>query len=398
MPRYESAALREERAQLHQGLKAIYDTAKSENRDITAEETQEAERIEKRFSDASKELRHLELVEGYSPEQRKQPGTEVEQNAGAETRGDPEAEREYRDALVRYLTTGDGSEIRAAHSTQIGANGGFNVPESWASGIRDVLVDAGAIRGIADVQETATGNIINFPVLGTPGSADLRTEGDASAESEDQIDTVPIGARDISTLVKASREYLRDGTNVDAWIQRRIGQRLAVKEGSLYAVGTGPANNQPQGIMGVAPTGKTAASTTAVAYGDMVDLMFSVSAPYRGAPNAAWLVGDTTAAALMKLEDTEGHLIWIVNTQVGQPDTFLGKRIFTDPNIPTIASGHKSVAFGDWGEYLIRVAGGVEIQVLQELFAVNGMVGFLAHEYVDANLLNRNAIKTLEHA
>jgi HK97 family phage major capsid protein len=46
----------------------------------------------------------------------------------------------------------------------------------------------------------------------------------------------------------------------------------------------------------------------------------------------------------------------------GTPDTLLGKPIRTDPFMPAMATGAKSVAFGDMSQYFVRLAGGVRFE------------------------------------
>lgn len=401
MPRYQSAALREERATVLAQLQTIFTAAETETRELTAEDTVKASQLEARFAALGTEIRQLEIIEGYSPEQRAQEQHRIAHGEDPEARDAREtASEEYRDAFMQVVRGEmDQRELRAAFSTAAGINGGNAVPQSWADNIREILVDTGAIYGLADRQTTNTGNPFNMPIIGTKSVATMRAEAAAisGSESEDTINTVQLAAYEIEQLVKASREFIRDGLNVDTWIQNRLGQNLSVKLGGLLCTGAGSGSSQPQGIFGIANTGKTAATSTNVAYADMVDLQFSVPGPYRNHPSTAWVVGDTTAAALMKLTDTTNRPLWIVTTQPGMPDTFLGKPIFTDPNPPTIGSSKKTVAFGAWSEYMVREVNDVDFQVLNELYSGNGQIGFIGRLYADANLLNFDAIKLLAH-
>jgi hypothetical protein len=160
MPRYQSAALREERANLLTSLQTIFTAAETESRDLTPEETQEASRIETRFTAASTELRQLELVEGYSPEQRAAERN-IERNGGpAEQRGVGVARTASTAtrSWIHSLGTGDtsGDRVRAPDGVRherVAINGGYNVPQSWADGIRDILVDIGVIRSLASARD-----------------------------------------------------------------------------------------------------------------------------------------------------------------------------------------------------------------------------------------------------
>ena len=95
---------------------------------------------------------------------------------------------------------------------------------------------------------------------------------------------------------------------------------------------------------------------------NLIDLMFSATAPYRNSASAGWLVKDATLGAIRKLKDGAGRYLFEPAAIVGQPDSFLGKPIQTDPNVAAVALGAKSVAFGDFSAYFVRMAGGVRFE------------------------------------
>jgi HK97 family phage major capsid protein len=47
----------------------------------------------------------------------------------------------------------------------------------------------------------------------------------------------------------------------------------------------------------------------------------------------------------------------------GQPDTFLGYPIYPDPNVASLASNARVVAFLDWVEYYVRHGGDPVIEM-----------------------------------
>ena len=90
--------------------------------------------------------------------------------------------------------------------------------------------------------------------------------------------------------------------------------------------------------------------------------MFSVISPYRNSPSAGWLVKDSTLGAIRKIKDGAGRYLFEPAATFGQPDTLLGKPIETDPYVAATGLGAKSVVFGDFSAYFVRMAGGVRFE------------------------------------
>ena len=64
--------------------------------------------------------------------------------------------------------------------------------------------------------------------------------------------------------------------------------------------------------------------------------------------------------------------------------------------MPAIAAGNKTIAFGDFNYYWIADRQGRSFRRLDELFAVNGQVGFRGSERVDGKLILPEAVKVLK--
>jgi HK97 family phage major capsid protein len=132
---------------------------------------------------------------------------------------------------------------------------------------------------------------------------------------------------------------------------------------------TGTGTTMPRGVVLDATSGVTGSTVAAGASvigaptaDNLIDLYYSVIAPYRDSTSAAWMVKDSTMATIRKLKDTTGQYIFQPSLVAGTPDTLLGKPIFTDPAVAAVATGAKSVFFGDWSQYYVRVVGGVRFE------------------------------------
>src|SRR5262249_58939504 len=101
------------------------------------------------------------------------------------------------------------------------------------------------------------------------------------------------------------------------------------------------------------------AQSTAGTGGDvLINLFYSVIAPYRASNACAWLMRDATMANVRLLKDSTGQYVFQPSLVAGTPDTLLGKPLYSDPFMPAVALSAKSVAFGDLSPYFVRLAGG----------------------------------------
>jgi HK97 family phage major capsid protein len=138
----------------------------------------------------------------------------------------------------------------------------------------------------------------------------------------------------------------------------------------------------------------TAASATAITIDEVLDLYHSLKSAYR--KNATFLVNDATIKAIRKLKDGQGQYLWQPSVQSGTPDTILNRPVVTSQYMPTAAAGEKTILFGDFKYYWIADRQGRTFKRLNELYAANGQVGFLASQRLDAKLILPEAIKVLQ--
>ena len=125
----------------------------------------------------------------------------------------------------------------------------------------------------------------------------------------------------------------------------------------------------------------------------MIELFYSLKSPYR--KKAVWVLNEQTVKALRKVKDSNGQYIWQPSVTAGVPDTILNRPYVTSVYAPTPDAGSKAIAFGDFSYYWIADRQGRSLKRLNELFAMNGQVGFLAFQRVDGKLILPEAVKTL---
>ena len=220
-------------------------------------------------------------------------------------------------------------------------------------------------------------------------------KGGLIPESDDSFGQVSIGAYKLGTLIKVSNELLNDSVfNLEAYISKEFGRRCGAKEEDAFFNGDG--TGKPTGVLNDtygAEVGVTAASATAITADEVIDLFYSLKAPYR--KRAVWILNDSTVKAIRKLKDGNGQYLWQPALTEGTPDTILGRPVYTSAYMPSIAAGARTVIFGDLSYYWVADRQGRTFKKLSELYATTDQTGFMATQRVDGKLILREAVKVL---
>ena len=183
---------------------------------------------------------------------------------------------------------------------------------------------------------------------------------------------------------------LKNLSGKEQWERAMIARK---RKEEAFLIGDG--KGKPTGIFaatGGAENGATTAGA-AITFDDMIELFYSLKSPYR--KKAVWVLNEQTVKALRKVKDSNGQYIWQPSVTAGVPDTILNRPYVTSVYAPTPDAGNKAIAFGDFSYYWIADRQGRSLKRLNELFAMNGQVGFLASQRVDGKLILPEAVKTL---
>lgn len=297
-------------------------------------------------------------------------------------------------------------EIRAL-STVTDTAGGFTVPETLWSRLTDALLAFGGMREASTVITTDGGEDLRFVTdddtsnEGVIVGENTEVPGHTTGGVDPEFGQVVLSAFKYSSrIIKVPEELLEDSAfDIAGWLGRKIGERIGRITNRHFTAGTG--TGQPNGITTASTLGITAASNSAITRAELIDLEMAVDQAYTVGPGTRWMFHRTTLGAFKKLSIGSGddRPLWQPGMAVGAPDTIEGYPYIINNHMPGIGSLNISVVFGALDMYYIRLVRGLRVRRLNELYAGNDQVGFVAFQRADGDLIDAgtNPVKRLVH-
>lgn len=385
--------LREKRAKLWNTMEGFLDTHRNDKGVLSAEDDATYSNMEQDLNDLTNEIRRMERKDAIEAELNKPVNAPL--TAQPERQLEPEkqgrASNAYREDFGRHLR--GKQPVHNVLSEGTDADGGYLVPEEFERQIIAGLDEANVIRSLAKV--ITTGSERKIPVAASHSTAQWTAENAAYTESNPTFDQKQIDAFKLTDLIRVSTELLQDSAfDLESYISAEFARAFGIAEEQAFCVGTG--TGQPTGIFTAngGTVGVTAAANNAITADELISLVYALKSPYRR--NAKFLMNDATVSVIRKLKDLNGAYLWQPSVQAGEPDRLLGYELYTSPYVPTIAAGALTVAFGDFKNYWIADRSGRTVQRLNELYATNGQIGYVATERVDGKVILPEGIQLLQ--
>ena len=390
--------LREKRAKAWDAAKAFLDTKRGTDGLLAAEDVATYEKMEADVVNLGKEIDRLERQTALDAELNK-PTADPLTSKPAQVTADQKTGRAsdaYKKAFWNAIRSKNPRpEILNSLLEGTDSEGGYLVPDEFERTLVQKLTAANVLRPLCHVIQTSYGDR-KIPVVASKGTADWVDEEGTYPLSDDTFSQVVLGAYKLATMIKVSEELLSDSVfDIEGYVSEQFGKRIGDKEEDAFLTGNGV--SKPIGILhttGGAEVGVTTAGVAAITGDELIDLVYSLRAPYR--KSAVFVLNDTTVKLLRKLKDGDGQYLWRPGITENAPDTILGHRIVTSEFMPGVSAGNKSIAFGDFSYYWIADRQGRTFKRLNELYATTGQIGFLASQRLDGKLILPEAIKVLQ--
>lgn len=318
----------------------------------------------------------------------------------------------HQKAFDAYLRTGDDDALRGLEfeskslSTAVNSDGGYLVDPATAQAIKSVLASTASLRAVAsvvNVEATSYDVLIDHTDVGAGWSSET---GSVTETASPSIDRISIPLHELSALPKASQRLLDDSAfDIETWLANRIADKFARSEAAAFISGDG--NDKPKGILthtkvdndiwdwdtlGYVPTGVAGGIGTGDA---IIDLVYALGAQYRA--NGTFVMNSKTAGVVRKLKDGDGRFLWSDGLSAGEPARLLGYPVLIAEDMPDVASGSYSIAFGDFAAGY-TIAERPDLRILRDPFSAKPHVLFYATKRVGGDVSDFAAIKLLKFA
>jgi HK97 family phage major capsid protein len=325
--------------------------------------------------------------------------------------GDVEGYDAYCKAWNIFLRTGEklitDVEVLKALTTGSDPGGGYLVPAAQSSRIMTIVYETNPLAALATTETIGTDRI-EIPIDEGEGSAGWVGEEEARPETGTAlvgVQTIPV--HEVYAKPKATQRLLEDAsTDMEAWIANKNGSKMGRMEATAFITGNGV--KRPRGILSY-PAGTGVRGTiqqipslgaTSITANAIKGFPFNLKEPYH--PNARWLTKRATLGALAILRDDSGatagtgQYLWTPGLREGQgfASTLVGYPVSLGDDMPAVAAGALSMAFGDFreGYTIVRRLG---ITTLRDPYSAKPFVEFYSRMRVGGDVTNFEAIKLM---
>lgn len=379
--------LREKRNKALDAAKAFLESHRTDKGVLSVEDDATYTKMEADIDALTNEIHRLERQEQREAEMSKPINTPLTSKPSGSMAPEKKgrASDAYKEGMLTALRT-NFRQVSNILQEGVDADGGYLVPEEYDNRLIKVLNDENIMRKLGHKITTSGDHKIN--IASTEPAAAWIEEGGALQFSDAQFSQILLDAHKLHVAIKVTEELLYDSAfNLENYIIDEFGKALSNAEEDAFLNGTGV--GQPLGLFATTGGGTVYKTVTKLTADDIMNLVYALKRPYR--KNSAFIMNDQTIATIRTFKDNNGAYMWQPSYQAGEPDKLLGYPVYTSPFAPTDA-----IAFGDYSYYNIGDRGTRSFKQLTELFAGNGMIGFVAKERVDGKLILPEAVQILK--
>lgn len=321
------------------------------------------------------------------------------------------ADRKHLNAQLRGMLSYErGKKMpeaeRKALGLDVGAEGGFLVPEEFIAEVDRKLVKRAVIRPNARV----------FSGVGKKGSMPRETGTVTVTWEGELVSTAETGnpsfgkhlwnLNKMKALTKIGQELL-DNAAIDIvdLLADMLAEQVAATEDNVFMTGSGI--NRPTGLRSLAGVTALAQAGANLVYNDLVGVKHTLAVQYRN--NAAWILHNDIIALVAKMVDGAGRLIFLDLSIMGGQGTMqtipaqtvgfiLGHPVLEQNDIPTDLGGGSNESEGWLGDlkraYFIYDGGTMEMSSTTEGWGTfeEDAIGVKGLKFVDGKGANEDSV------
>lgn len=365
----------EKRNSIVEEINNLFTAAETEKRALTEDEqsTFEAKTAELKALDktieAKREARALTMMDDETP---KTPEKKEEK------RSTEELEERAFETYLREQRTGEMAK---------GDNGAV-IPQTIANRIIDTVKQVAPIYAL-----TTKFNVkgkLQFPVAKGSITTGYQTEFTDIASSAVSFGNVELGGYLIGALSKVSVSLINNAQfDIVGYVVNKIAQSIAEfleKElivGATNIKGITDTSYEGKGVVKV-----ETATKDVVAADDLIDTQAALKMNVQD--GCTWLMNQKMLTTVRKLKDGNGQYILNPDVRTGFGFELLGKPVMLSDEMPD-----NTVVYGNWAAMYVNIQEDINIRQLNEVYAAQHGVGFVAWAELDAKLVEQDKFAKL---
>lgn len=407
------ATLEHQRQNVWHQMKTLHDVTEREKRDFTAAEQAQWNTMSSEIDTLAARIRDLQDVE-----RREQQITDTfaritgNPAARALSASDVELDNSFRQAVLQRNYTPINvsvTERRSGYQPGVEARAittasgsGMTGTTFWNQLVKHLVEGSAVLAAGATLLVTETGEQLRVPKTTALSTAAIVTEGAAISASDPTLGTAALTSYKYGFTTQVSSELAQDAAfDLLGYLAEEAGIAIANGAGTHFVTGTG--SSQPAGVVTGATLGVTGGTgvTGAFTADNLIDLYYSVAAPYARSASAGWLMRNSTLAAVRKLKDSQNRYLFQQDVPVGggAAGTLLGRPVYVDPNVAAVALSAKAVLFGDFSRYYVRQAGSIRFERSDDFAFTSDLITFRGLARLDGVLVDQTgAVKYFQGA
>lgn len=394
--------LDEQRAENHNKMQEILESAKKEERALNEEEIS-------KFNELKKLIEEIDATIQAEEESREM---DIEENKNEEIKDDVEkidnVKNEER-AFAEYIVSG--KQRANSPGMSYGSNGAI-VPTTIAKKIIEKVKELSPIYD--KVEKFTTKGTLEIPVYDTDSDATSPT-GDVNVAYQGDEFTALVAGQGKSTSVELkgyshgalsviSRKLLNnEDVDVTNFLTNKMAQAFAEFWEKELLVGTGSTNNHMTGAISttnlVATGNTTYTAANAAKIDNLINLQLAVPQQYQ--KNAMWIMNKAVFSELRKAKDGNGnyYLAYGKGITEGFDWQLLGKPVYISDNMPAATTANNiPVLYGDFAGMAMKISQNLEIQLMREKYIDKNAIGIVGWAECDSKIQNNQMIAGLKMA
>ena len=217
-------------------------------------------------------------------------------------------------------------------------------------------------------------------------------EGTAAESGKVVISQIELDGFLARCLAKISKSLINNSNfDIVGFVEAKMSQAIALYFEREILIGR---EGKVEGLTGIASDMTvTTASDTKITSDELMDLQDKVIDNYQG--NSIWIMNRETRNAIRKLKDNEGDYLLNRDFTAKWGYTLLGKDVYCSDAMCKMLAGNTTIYYGDLSGLAVKVSEDANMQVLQERYAEEHLLGILAFVEWDAKVADTQKLAKL---